>query len=131
MRPSDPEADDKIRRSYPGGPSKSGADAEPDAARKRPHLRRAEEIEARAQDRRRTRVAERRRRRIIIGFVVALVVAGGAGFWLGLQSHRTAAEIAAEEEAAREERGFDLGAESDRIMRELWLMEDLERARQP
>lgn len=131
MRPSDSEADDRIRRSYPASPSKSGPDAEPDPARKRPHLRRAEEIEARAQDRRRTRVTERRRRRIIIGFVVALAVAGGAGFWLGLQSHRTAAEIAAEEEAAREERGFDLAAESDRIMRELWLMEDLERARQP
>lgn len=130
--PSDGGNDDHIRGSYPGGPSKAGDAGDGDAARKhRPRLSRAEEIEARAQDGRRARVRRRRRRRVMVGFLVALAASGAVGFWMGMQSHRSAAEIAAEQEAADREDAFDLHAEGDRILRELWLMEDLERARQP
>lgn len=122
---------ERMRGSYPGGPSKREADdAESRRATGRTRLTRAEEMEARAHEGRRARIRRRRRKRLIVGFAVAIVVAGAAGFWMGLQSHRTAEEIAAEQERRQREQ-FDFGAESDRLLQQLWLMEDLERARKP
>ncbi len=126
---SSPPEGDRIGGSYPGGPSRKEEGRAGDGGR-RPDLTRAEDIEARAQDGHRARVRKRRRKRVAVGFVVAVVVAAAAGFWMGVESHRTADEIAAEEEQ-RQRSGFDFGAESDRLLQQLWLMEDLERARNP
>jgi len=128
--PSDADRE-PIRGRYPGGPSREGDGSTGGAVRRSPELSRAEELETRAHRGRQHRVRKRRRRRVAVGFVVALLVAGAVGFWMGISSHRTAAEIAREEEAAAREREFDPAAESDRLLQQLWLMEDLERARQP
>lgn len=114
---------------YPGGPRHP--DGERDrASRRDPDLATAEEIENRTALRRMRSARKRRKRRAVIGFLVAFAVAGSAGFWLGWRSHRTTEEIAreAEEEPSRE---LDLSRERNIILQELWLMEDLERARRP
>lgn len=120
---------ERMDGAYPGGPRRrdEGEDGA-DADRRRPHLSRAEEIEGRVHERRRSRARRRRSTRLLLGFLAALVVAGSAGFWMGLQANRTSEEIASEQESGPQE-GFDLTRERNQILQQLWLMEDLERAR--
>lgn len=116
--------------SYPGGPRrKSDADSDPESS-SRVELARAEDVEDRIARRRLEAVKKRRRRRIAVGFGIALVVAGGAGFWMGYQANRTSEEIAAEQSRSNED-GFDLTRERNIILEQLWLMEDLERVQRP
>ena len=68
-----------------------------------------------------------RRKRAVIGLAVSIVIAGSTGVWIGLRSHKTAEELAAEQQA-RAEAQFNFKRESDRLINELWKMEDLERA---
>lgn len=118
---------DRITGSYPGGPRRRGE--EPDAEdRPHPKLERAQAIDMRAQERQRIAARQRRRRRVLSGFAIALVLAGGAGFWVGLQADRTSEEIAAEQ-SRRGSEELDLTRERNIILQQLWLMEDLERAR--
>ena len=49
---------------------------------------------------------------------------------MGLQANRTSEEIAAEQDG-RVQEGFDLSRERNKVLQQLWLMEDLERVRQP
>lgn len=120
---------ERIDGAYPGGPGR-GDDDEEGARPRRLDLRRAEEVEGRLHERHRSSLRRRRRKRLLVGFLVALVVAGGAGYWLGLQANRTSEEIAAEQESGPES-GFDLTRERNQVLQQLWLMEDLERARRP
>lgn len=121
---------ERIDGAYPGGPRKR--DDEDGGESRRPNLAPAEEREGRLHDRHRRIVRRRRKKRILVGFLVALLVAGGLGFWMGFQANRTSEEIAAEQESGRE-RGFDLTRERNTILQQLWLMEDLEleRSRRP
>ncbi|MFP3947732.1 MAG: hypothetical protein ACLFWG_03305 [Longimicrobiales bacterium] len=81
--------------------------------------------------RRRTEAAhKRRRKRLAAGFGIGLVVAGAAGFWIGYQANQSSEDIAAEQRQANDE-GLDLTRERNIILDQLWLMEDLERARRP
>lgn len=114
---------------YPGGPRRPGREAE-GGPRHDPDLSTAEEIENRSARRQMRSARRRRRRRSLIGFVLAFLVAGTAGFWLGWRSHRTSEEIAREVEE-RPDPEIDLTRERDAILQQLWLMEDLERARRP
>lgn len=113
---------------YPGGPGRG--EGEGDESRRRPDtLPSAEEMEERRMAWARRSQWKRRRRRLLVGFVVAVLVAGGTGFWLGWQSHRTPEEIAREEEGrSGDGEGVDLSRERDIILEQLWLMEELERA---
>lgn len=119
---------DRINGAYPGGPRKRD-DGGGDEDRRR-KLDRAEEIEGRLHQRHRSAVRKRRKKRLLVGFAVAVLVAGAAGFWMGLQANRTTEEIAAEQER-RPEKGFDLSSERNKVLQQLWLMEDLERAPRP
>lgn len=121
----------RISGPYPGGPrrpSEEPDDHEP------VRVGSGEEVESRLQDRSRRERERRKRRRIVVGLVAFFLVAGGIGTWIGLRSLRTAEEIAAEEEAReQEESGIEgvLRQERNRILRELWKMEDLERLPRP
>lgn len=68
-----------------------------------------------------------------MGLVVAMAVAGIAGYVLGLQSHATATDIVAEQDAARAPRpsglASELSSEVNRTLLELWRMEDVEAQR--
>lgn len=120
----------EIEGRYPGGPRRS-REEEISGRRRSRALRKAEETEARIAHSQRRRAQRRRRRRVILGFVLAFLAAGGIGFWLGLQTHRTPQEIAREEEGSESSDGIDLTRERNAILQQLWLMEDLERARRP
>ena len=119
----------QISGAYPGGPRKRDEEEDRSAPRRRPDLSRAEDIEGRLHDRHRAAVRRRRRKRLLAGFLVAIVIAGVAGFWLGTQSNRTSEEIAAEQNGRSGQQGLDITRERNTILQQLWLMEDLERAR--
>ena len=114
---------------YPGGPRRPDEKDGPERG-PAPDLAMAEEMELRTARLHRVRTRRRRRRRVVVGFLLAFVAAGGVGFWLGRRSHRTAAEIARQEEEPRRPEP-DLTRERNAILQQLWLMEDLERARRP
>ena len=117
----------RISGSYPGGPSRDRSEVDKRADKRLNDLASVEQIETRrGTDEVRTR-GRRRRKRLIIGLVVSILVAGSGGVFIGLQSHRTAEELAAEQRAQAEAE-FNLRRESDRLINELWKMEDLERA---
>ena len=117
----------KIPGRYPGGPSREGeGEAEP-ARGKSSSLPTVEELEGRASQGSQRRKASRRRKRVIVALVVSLAVAGGAGLWIGLESHRTEEELVQEMEAEVEDPVFDLEKQTDRIIDEIWKTEALER----
>mgnify|MGYP005858448685 CR=1 FL=1 len=69
-----------------------------------------------------------RRRRMAWGFIVSLLLAGGLGLMLGLQSHATVEDLSA---GARETRSqdLDISQEVNRTLLELWRMEEAEAQR--
>lgn len=115
-----------ISGSYPGGP-------------KKPTLRSKKESERHAvipgvsdleQWARRAKVATQRRnraRRIKIGFACALLAAGGLGSYVGLSTHTTPEQLA-EEERSKVRVPGELSDQANRLINELWKMEDMERA---
>lgn len=114
---------DRISGSYPGGPRRQDG-SEP---RERADLERVEEFEERRSRASLQRKRERRVRRLRIGFLVALLTSAGIGLTLGLMSHRTSEELVQEREQDRT-RDFDPSQEVNRMLLELWKMEDMERA---
>lgn len=116
----------RIRGSFPGGPGRSEG---PSDGRDPPRLERAEEFEARQRARVAGRGGRKRRRRVAVGFIVSVLVAGGAGLVLGVRSARTAEEL--QEEQARAARPLDaqISREVNRTLLQLWKMEDVEALR--
>lgn len=115
---------DRITGSYPGGPRKRGPDEE---APLPPRLDRAEDMDARVQRRRFDASRRRRRHRLRLGFVAAVTVAGLVGLAIGYLSHRSTEDLTAEREQERLQ-GFNPTSEVNRMLMELWKMEDVERA---
>lgn len=107
---------------YPGGPRRRAEGEEPP---RRPDLEGLGEFEERVARQAGRRHAKRRARKVRIGFLVALLVSGAIGLMLGYMSHQTPEELAAERERARQE--FNASEEVNRVLLELWKMEDLER----
>ena len=120
------EREPRIGGSYPGGPSRQGRGEE----RGEPRLERVDEIEERMSRARGRAARDRRARRIRIGFVLALCVAAGTGLALGLMSDRSTEDIAREREEERMQ-SRDVSQEVNRVLLELWKMEDLERVQRP
>ena len=117
--------DDSFKGSWPGGPKRSG----PKQERTRPpRLRRVEEIEATLAARTLRRKRGSRKRHLAVGLLVSVVIAGGFGWTLGLRSHTTLEEMNAEH-TAQQSRNLDISSEINRVMLELWQMEDVEVAR--
>ena len=112
-----------ITGSYPGGPRRhdsEGRTADSDA----PELRGGESVERSVAGRVARGKRKRRNRRLVIGFVTSFIAAAGVGAYVGLQSKTTAEDLAQHE--MQEE--LDLSGEVDRVLNELWKMEDLDRA---
>ena len=113
-----------ITGGYPGGPPRHDPErgtADSDG----PELRGGESVEASMADHAVRRKKKRRERRLVIGLVASLIVAAGVGTYLGLQSKKTAEELA---QLEREKSESDDDKDLDRLLNELWKMEDLERA---
>ena len=116
----------RIRGSYPGGPRR-GADAvgeeRPEGA---PRIGRVEQLEERLERASRREVRRHRTRRVWSGLALALALAGGAGLYLGYRSHRSSEDIT-DARNARRQRPFDASQETNRVLLELWRMEDVEK----
>ncbi len=107
----------KLGRSYPGGPSQS-----PDS-RSKGRLLSADELEGRGRDRMlRNRRRKRLRAALIVGIVTTLA-AGWFGFSLGVESRVDAAQPDGAAESSPEQ---FMNEQLNRLMLELWRMEDLE-----
>lgn len=117
---------ERISGSFPGGPGKR--DRLP-ARSTPPRLERVESLENRLAIRADRMRGAARRRRLLVGLSVALAVAGLVGYLLGLQSHTTAADIMADQQAAQSVDRSELSTEVNRTLLELWRMEDVEAAR--
>jgi hypothetical protein len=115
----------RIRGSYPGGPRRGGDAPEPSG--RPPRLESAEELDARRGRAASRRSAQRKRRRAWSILAAAIVLAGGAGLFLGFRSHRTSRQLTDEREAERQgELTNELNEETNRMLMELWRMEDVE-----
>lgn len=115
---------DRISGSYPGGPKKRDPDDEPSEP---PSFETVESVEERMRRGTAARGRVRRRRRLRIGLLVAVVVSGLGGLVVGYLSHRTTEDLTREREEERM-RSFDPSSEVNRMLIELWKMEDVERA---
>lgn len=121
----------RIRGSYPGGPKREGAPAG-DAPERKPRLTSVEQIEERLGRASRARTRRKRTRRVWAGLVVLVAAAGGAGFLLGIRSHRSSEELTAVRNTPPPAQAFDPSFEMNRMLLELWKMEDDEiHARNP
>ena len=118
----------RIRGSYPGGPRRDAGERDDDGLGPRvAKLESAEEIDARwgrAATGRRLRTRQRRAWAIL---AAAVLLAGGTGLYFGFRSHRTSEQLTDEREAARRNELTDrLSQETNRMLIELWRMEDVE-----
>jgi hypothetical protein len=118
----------RIRGNYPGGPRRADEPAGEPASL--PRLERVEELEARVGRKSRAREQRKRIRRVWSGFVVAVVLAAGIGVYLGVITHRTSEELTAERNDQRELQQ-DITRETNRVLLELWRMEDVEKQATP
>lgn len=116
---------ERIEGNFPGGPTRGDPDERP---RRAPRLRRVEEIEDGVA--RRVLGGRRRRRgaRIRAGVAIVFVLAFAVGVALGLRSHTTVEALTAEQQAARA-RDLGISTEVNRVLLELWKMEDIEHSR--
>lgn len=112
-----------ITGGYPGGPPHHDPQERTEDS-DGPELRSGESVEASVAGHAVHGKKKRRKRRLVIGAVTSLIVAAGVGAYVGMQSRTTAEELAQEEIAETE---TDIGKEADRLINELWKMEELER----
>lgn len=113
--------------SYPGGPRRSAGDTEKIGEHRvpgAPRVARAEDIEAHITEGQRGLVRRRRNKRLLSGLLVAMLLAGGIGVFLGYRTHRTSEEITNARNVTLEPKaGFDPTFQTNRILDELWKME--------
>jgi len=120
---------ERIAGTYPGGPRR--AELRPDDADLAPvFVPRVAELESWVRKGQTRRRKKERARRVAIGFIVVVILAGGLGIYMGAEATQSADELV---QAERERNRADalIGKEADRLINELWKMEDLERVRTP
>lgn len=122
---------DRISGSFPGGPRRreDGEGPTPESERA---FARVEDLSQQEVVQFLRSLRRDRAKRVLLGFLLALVLAGGVGFYVGMSSHRTAEELARQEEAAAQgPEALSLPEERRKVLQELWKMEDLEKAPRP
>ena len=120
----------RSRSRYPGGPRREGASDAQAGAGSTPRLHTVGELEAGRGRRSRARERRRRVRRVWSGLVLAVTVSAGVGLFLGLRSHRTSEQITDERNDTRAQQQ-ELTRETNRVLLELWRMEDVEKRATP
>lgn len=116
----------QIRGIFPGGPARPG-DANQEGGGAGTGLRSGEDVEAGIAAGRADLKTRRRRRSKLIAIAAAVVVAGVAGVYVGLQARVNPEELT--EQARMKTEASELNDIVDGVMRELWRMEEVEAAR--
>jgi len=113
---------DRITGSFPGGPTRSDTSPQRDGPLRTQSVReRAEDRAARSIENRRSA----RSRRVLLGFVLAVVVAGAVGWGLGRQDQPTQTSL--QQEAVQQRAAdLDISREVNRALLEIWRMEEVE-----
>lgn len=117
--------DKPIRGSFPGGPTRRDPD---EPAPPTPHLPRMADVEERTSRRALGATRRRRRLRTRLGFVLVLASGFAVGAALGYAGRTTPEELTAAREEARQ-RDLSVSSEVNRVLLELWKMEDVEAVR--
>ena len=119
---------DRISGAYPGGPSRERVEGDESHAPP-PAIRGGEDREQRAALRMQHDKLRSRRTRLVVGVGVTLLLSAAAGTYWGLSAIKTSDELAeVERERLNQSQADIVGRELDRLVDELWKMEDLERA---
>lgn len=118
-----------ISGSYPGGPKKQTLRSKKER-KSHPTIPGVNDLERWARDARVETERRNRARRIKVGLVCVLLAAGGVGGYVGLSAHTTPEQLAEKERSKARSRG-EISDQADRLINELWKMEDLERAPRP
>ena len=121
----------RISGSYPGGPRRGAEGVGDERAEGAPRIGRVEQLEERLEQASRSQVRRRRTRRVWSGLAFALVLGGGIGLYLGYRSHRSPEDLTDARNATRQSPLFDASRETNRVLLELWRMEDLEKQPAP
>ena len=121
----------RIRGSYPGGPRRGTDAVGEERAEGAPRIGRVEQLEERLERASRGRVHRQRSRRRWKGLALALLVGGGIGLFLGYRSHQSSEDITDARNATRQRPMFDQTQETNRVLLELWRMEDVEKQPAP
>ena len=115
----------QISGMFPGGPARPGDAKDDDGAET--HLRSGEDVEAGIAGGQGALKTRQRRRSKLVAIAVGVVVAGAAGIYVGLQAIVTPEELV--KQARAEEEASELNDIVGDVMNELWIMEDVEAAR--
>lgn len=110
---------------YPGGPRRH-AEKEEAGEPRGFEIRDGESFEASAMTRALGRSKRHRRRRLMIGLLTSILLASAVGAYIGLRGNRRGAEELAQEQIL--DGRTVLEQEVNRLINELWKMENLERA---
>ena len=116
----------RIESGFPGGPRRR--ETTPAKRNHPPRIEPVTELEHRVSRRKLKRTRVRRARRVALGLAGAMLLAGSAGAYVGYASHKTAQEVTAAKDAARN-RKDEISSEVNRTLLELWKMEDVEALR--
>lgn len=117
--------DARIKGSFPGGPRRTG---EGEPTRPPPRLRTVAEIEQGLSRRSLERARGRRGRLRWAGALLVIVLGFAAGAALGLATHTTPQEVTEALDSERQ-RDAEISREVNRVLLELWRMEDVEALR--
>ena len=117
----------RIRGSYPGGPRRGAEVVGQERAEGAARVGRVEELEDRLGRASLRREQRRRARRVWSGLAIALALAGGVGLYLGYRTHQSSEELTDARNAVRQRSRLDASSEVNRVLLELWKMEDVEK----
>ena len=118
---------EQILGAYPGGPTRPDQLEQVESNEAPRALRRGEDHERRAGLRSRSERIKSRRVRVVLGVGATLIVSAAAGIYWGFSASRNSDE-ALERARVRVNRSeVDVSREMDRLIEELWKMEDMDR----
>lgn len=118
---------DEISGAYPGGPTRRERFGQAESNKAPRAIRSGEDNERRARLRGRDNRLRRRKARAILGVSVTLVLSAAAGIFWGLTSARASDELMEKAEVRINRPEADISREMDRLIDQLWKMEELDR----
>lgn len=119
---------DRISGAYPGGPTRREQFGQAESNDPPRELRSGEDRERRADRRAENDRLRSRKIRTVLGVGAALLFSGATGIFWGLRTARASEELLENAQVRANGPEVDISREMDRLINELWKMEELDRA---